>query len=318
MTSTGASIGEETVNIFRGGQALLGRKQREGWHATAMPWATIFPDWNSLDSVRRAHSRLEFAALAFFALLVAFDVLAHMYEETKGKATMFERIGLWCFAIAVLCEIGAYPYGQRNDNLSEQTIRSLDKLAHDAAAVANEAKATAGQANITSGAANDAAGQAREKADASGKIAARAIAGEDALEHENASLKTKIAPRRVSGDQATKLCAFIHVATARSMDIMSSAGMAEPDDFAEDIGRAIVNCQRGLSVHLAKSVLISPLPRPFRIAYAPSRKDDAQMLSDAMVNTHIAAKAIEMIPAPDADQHPDALRLFVGPKLPEP
>jgi hypothetical protein len=65
-----------------------------------MPYAIAFPDWNSLDSVRRAHSDLEAAAHVFFALLVFFDILAHLSTNDKKK-TLLEKIGLCCFAIAV-------------------------------------------------------------------------------------------------------------------------------------------------------------------------------------------------------------------------
>src|SRR4030081_3114174 len=101
-------------------------------HATIMHFAIWFPDWNSLDSVRRAHSRLEGSALVFFALLVVSDVLAHLSAEDKRRETLFEKIGLCCFALAVLAEIAAYPYGQRNDKLSADMISSLSEEAGEA------------------------------------------------------------------------------------------------------------------------------------------------------------------------------------------
>jgi hypothetical protein len=96
-----------------------------------MHFAVSLPDWNSLDSVRRAHSDLEIAALLFFALLVIFDVLAHLSEE-KPRERLLEKIGLFWFAVAILAEIVAYPYGQRNDKLSAQVIVSLDAKAEEA------------------------------------------------------------------------------------------------------------------------------------------------------------------------------------------
>jgi hypothetical protein len=110
---------------------------------TTMLFAMILPDWNSLDSVRRTHSDLEGAALVFFALLVLFDVLAHLSDGNKNREKLFERIGLCCFAVAVLAEIAAYPYGQRNDALSAQVIVSLDAKAQDAADAAERAKKAA-------------------------------------------------------------------------------------------------------------------------------------------------------------------------------
>ena len=61
------------------------------------------PDWNSLDSVRRAHSWLEAAALIFFALLVVSDVLANMHEDKNvGRARLLEK-----YRPLVLCYRGS-------------------------------------------------------------------------------------------------------------------------------------------------------------------------------------------------------------------
>lgn len=84
--------------------------------ALAIPISGI---WNSLDSVRHAHSEMEGAALLFFALLVLFDVLAHLSKDDSRKHAL-EKAALIFFAIAVFAEVIAYPYGQRNDTLSER------------------------------------------------------------------------------------------------------------------------------------------------------------------------------------------------------
>src|ERR1039457_2028652 len=95
-----------------------------------MHYWNLLWDWNNLDSVRAVHSFLEGWALVCFALLVAFDVLAHLTdEEHPPGAKRFERIGLWFFGVAVFFEILAYPYSQRNDTLSEKVIGSLSELA---------------------------------------------------------------------------------------------------------------------------------------------------------------------------------------------
>jgi uncharacterized membrane protein len=95
-----------------------------------MHYWNLLWDWNGLDSVRSVHSFLEASALLFFALLVLFDVLAHVYDEERHKrAKLFERVGLWFFGIAVVAEILAYPYSRRNDELSEKVIVSLSTLA---------------------------------------------------------------------------------------------------------------------------------------------------------------------------------------------
>ena len=108
--------------------------------ATIINFAICMPGWESLDSVRRIHTWLEGTALAFFALLVVFDVLAHLYEKkSEHRAHWFGTIGLWFFAIAVLSEIAAYKYGQRNDTLSGQVIGSLDTKVGKAAQKAEKA-----------------------------------------------------------------------------------------------------------------------------------------------------------------------------------
>jgi hypothetical protein len=126
-----------------------------------MHFATLIPDWNSLDSVRRAHSDLEAAALVFFALLVLFDILAHLSTDDKKK-TLLEKIGLCCFAIAVLAEVAAYPYGQRNDTLSGQVIGSLDAETREALIKSGTALAQSKEAETKSGDAIDKAGKAQE------------------------------------------------------------------------------------------------------------------------------------------------------------
>lgn len=99
-----------------------------------MHYWNLLWDWNTVESVRTVHSFLEGWALVFFALLVLFDVLAHLTEdEHREQSRTFERIGLWCFGVAVIAEIFAYPYSRRNDALSSQqdatqkaTIARLD------------------------------------------------------------------------------------------------------------------------------------------------------------------------------------------------
>jgi hypothetical protein len=114
-------------------------------HSTIMHFATCFPDWNSLDSVRRAHSFLEGTALVFFALLVVCEALAHLSDD-KQTERRFDKVGIVFFALAVLAEIVAYPYGQRNDTLSAQVIGSLDAKSKEAYSNASSALTKSGEA----------------------------------------------------------------------------------------------------------------------------------------------------------------------------
>lgn len=126
----------------------------------------ILPNWNSLDSVRQAHSDLELAGLVFFALLVVAEALAHNSKQEKRKH-LFDSIGIWFFAIAVLCEIAGYWYGKRNDALSEQVIGSLDAKSSEASTNASSALTKAAGAAIKADAAKEEAGKAETEASSS-------------------------------------------------------------------------------------------------------------------------------------------------------
>lgn len=139
---------------------------------TSRNLAILFPDWNSLDSVRNAHSILELCAIWLFAALVVCDVVAHLLEDSrKSLAKIIERIGLCCFAIAVASELIAYKYGQRNDELSAGVITSLSTVAGDALKKAEAAHELAQSASDTAKPAKETADKAKSEADAVGEKA---------------------------------------------------------------------------------------------------------------------------------------------------
>jgi hypothetical protein len=85
---------------------------------------SFLPDWNSIESVRAAHSLLEGMAIAFFVFLAGLEAIGHMLEKRKHElAEAIEVAGLCVFAIAVIAEFHAYPYSRRLDALSEQQDR---------------------------------------------------------------------------------------------------------------------------------------------------------------------------------------------------
>jgi hypothetical protein len=131
-------------------------------HATTIFCAIRFPDWNSLDSVRHTHSGLEAAALVFFALLVVCEALAQLSDDKKIERR-FDKVGIVFFAIAVLAEIAAYPYGQRNDTLSGQVIVSLDAKSKEALANASSALTKSDAAEKKADGAKEAAGEAHDR-----------------------------------------------------------------------------------------------------------------------------------------------------------
>jgi hypothetical protein len=148
---------------------------------TAKNFALLLPNWDSLDSVRNAHSHLELWAIWLFAVLVVCDVAAHFIEDDrKALAKRIEKFGFLFFALAVVCELGAYKYGQRNDELSGSQIESLDALAKEAKTTAGEAKTTAGEAETKADAADTAAGKAQKEANTAKAASDRAL--QDAAE----------------------------------------------------------------------------------------------------------------------------------------
>lgn len=154
---------------------------------TPMNLALLLPDWNSLDSVRRAHSSLELWSIWLFAVLVVCDVMAHLVEDNrKALAKNLERIGLCCFAVAVIAELGAYKYGERNDELSQNVITSLDAKAKNAFATASAALTRSGEANTKAEGAKTAARNAA-------RLARGARAEADSFELDIVSAKSQAA-----------------------------------------------------------------------------------------------------------------------------
>ena len=187
---------------------------------------------------------------------------------------------------------------QKESAHAEATAKGFDAQIADSNAKAKSAEATAKQFEAQiAGAQRDAA---ESKKDA------------ESERLERAKLEARMAPRRVSSEQAKELCAGIHLTGRHTLDVGSSFGTTEIDDFGEDIAKALAGC---FFVTFTKSALILPVPRPMRIAFAPDRKSDADIIANAILNAKIVRSPIEQIPAPDATEHPDALRLFIGPKL---
>lgn len=161
-------------------------------HATIMDFANSFPFWDSLDSVRRIHSDLEGFALVFFALLVVSETLVHLSEDKK-REKLFDTLGIIFFAVAVLAEISAYPYGKRDDTLSGQVIDSLDAKASDAAAKASKAVTDSSDAEKKSGDATDKAGKANTSSSNAVDLARSARTEADSFERDIVSAKTQAA-----------------------------------------------------------------------------------------------------------------------------
>jgi hypothetical protein len=199
--------------------------------AKSMHFATLIPDWNSLDSVRHVHSDLEAAALVFFALLVLFDILAHLSTDDKKK-TLLEKIGLCCFAIAVLAEVVAYPYGQRNDTLSAQVIGSLDAKSREASTNASSALTKSGEAETKADAAETASGKAVAESSSAMTIASGARQEADSFENDIKSAKTKAAEAESHLAEALKQAAD---ATAELQRLRAPRSLVEVPKLIADL-----------------------------------------------------------------------------------
>jgi hypothetical protein len=152
----------------------------------------ILPNWDSLDSVRRAHSDLELAGLVFFALLVVAEALAHNSKQEERKH-LFDSIGIWFFAIAVVCELAGYWYGQRNDFLSERVIISLDVKSREAFNNSSSALTKSSEAQTKADSAETTSGKAVAQSSSAMTIASGARREADSFEAEIKSATTQAA-----------------------------------------------------------------------------------------------------------------------------
>ncbi len=213
-------------------------------HATMMLFPSCLPNWNSLDSVRRAHNELEGAALVFFALLVVAEAIAHL-TESKKREKAFDKLGIIFFAIAVLAEIAAYPYGQRNDTLSGKVIDSLDTKAGNAVVSAVRAGSAASAAQTASGEAVTRATEAKIKA---AFIDKQLNAASERLRHLQEFLTPRSLNQKEQNDLAVELrpladpAARIIVIGSREsglgdavVSILKNAGFANTEIVFEDV-----------------------------------------------------------------------------------
>jgi hypothetical protein len=124
------------------------------------------PGWDSLETVKAIHSALEGWALVFFAILVVCDVVMHFGDDVARVrlATwlpFFKNSSLVSFGLAVLLEICAYPYSQRNDELSTAVITALREQTADTIGMAKGFERDIAQARKDAAEANRTAEQER-------------------------------------------------------------------------------------------------------------------------------------------------------------
>lgn len=238
----------------------------------------VLPNWDSLDSVRLAHRNLEAAGLAFFALLVVAEVLAHT-GRTKRQRDAFEVIGIAVFGLAVLCEIAGFWYGNRNDELSAGEISSLSSVAKQAkenAAIAltdsGSALTKSGQALIDAGKALTAAGTAATKsgkaatvADNASKSAGGALAVADEAKAEVAMVQSNIAKvdAKYAGRTLSKANRAVLITALRDIPVKPQetieiyVSLSAPDgaEYADEIVEAFNERSTGWKAAVGGAVL---------------------------------------------------------------
>ena len=183
-----------------------------------MHYWNLLWDWNALDAVRTVHSAFELSALIFFALLVMFDVLAHLSDANKTLEKRLERLGLICFAIAVLAELVAYPYSKRNDELSGNEIKTLSELASRARVDADGALGTAKTASKESSNAKGDAGKAKDTAAIAESLARGARQEADSFEASIQTARKEAADALANLAEAKRLAEEAQKGTARLTD----------------------------------------------------------------------------------------------------
>jgi hypothetical protein len=159
------------------------------------------PGWYSLSSVVDIHATLEGIAVVFFVALVVSDVLAHL---NKGRETVFERIALGCFGIAVLAEVCAYPYSRRIDTLSKEASIATERKIAELNKEAGDARQKAGESDERAGKAFERASEADERASINEKESARSrkLAEDEKL--ARVKLEETVAWRSLSNSQKSQ------------------------------------------------------------------------------------------------------------------
>jgi hypothetical protein len=184
----------------------------------------------------------------FFAALVLFEVAAHLATDHNRENTL-DKIGLVCFAIAVIAEICAYPYSRRNDEFSGLEIASLN-IDASAARLETEtlklqiarANERADEAEATVAAANAASHEAVARVvTAEARIAeanARAAEANRVAEGERLArikIEEKIANRHLTVEQQRTLAAKLKRFAGQRLNMFAFANDNEIIGIANDI-----------------------------------------------------------------------------------
>jgi hypothetical protein len=284
----------------------------------AMP--LIFPNWNSLDSVRHAHSDLEATGLVFFALLVIAEAFAHNSEQAKRKH-LFDSIGIWFFAIAVLSEIGGYWYGQRNDALSGQVIISLDAKALDAFNKASSALTKSGEANTKADDAETKSGKAVTASSSALTLARGARQEADSFEQDIKSAQkaateatAKLADRTLTDGQVISIARELAVFRGQEYTVTAYWESKESLGIANRIAAGLQLARWSYSKEGEKGMMLGGVIGVLVFVH-PSADDPTQRAASSLVSA-LNAEGIEASLRQENPQNPksNTIILNVGSK----
>ena len=169
------------------------------------------PGWNSLDTVQQVHSALELIAVIFFALLVVADIFEHW--ATK-RAKLLKVSGLTFFALAILTEFAAYPYGRRGDKLSQDRIRQDELLIAQSNRDAKQAERDAEGFRLQIADATERVANAEKKA-----AEANRLAEQERL--ARVRIEQRMADRDITTDQRKKMLEFLRTVPGAHVDVDS-------------------------------------------------------------------------------------------------
>ena len=255
------------------------------------------PGWASLSAVVEIHAALEGLAVLFFVALVVFDVLAHL---DKKRERILERIALGCFAVAVLAEVGAYPYSRR-----------IDSLSTDASKV-TEGKIAA--LNKEAGDARRAAGEANERASKNEKEAARLNKLAEDERTARVNLQKQLAWREPTDAQLDRIRSRLLLFSGQQFDVTTYPSEPECLNLANRLyavaihGGWVLDPQRK---YAELHSILSGIQINVSATAAKRVRDAASALASSLNGEGVSA-TLSVVPAVDNPPRAEVVLVFVG------
>ena len=243
--------------------------------------------------------------------LVVFDVLAHL---NKKRETLFERIALVCFGVAVLAEVCAYPYSRRIDTLSEEArvategrIAALNKEAGDA-------RQKAGESDERAGKALERASKADERASKNEKEAARLNKLAEDEKSARVALQKQLAWREPTDAQLNKIRDRLVVFRGQQFDVVTYASEPECLNLANRVysvaiaGQWVLDPERKFAALFS---LLSGIQINVSERSTQRTKDAATAFADSLSKEGISAR-VKVVLASDNPPRADLLVVDIG------